>query len=92
MLLKSQVDDLAYTACSNHDDHSFTKYACCQLAYSSQLITHAYDRARVQRSIPGNSAAGLRKYEAGLQYINLYSPKNSLVTTDRDRQTQEHTE
>jgi len=25
-------------------------------------------------------------------YINLYSPKNSLVTTDRDRQTQKHTE
>jgi len=25
-------------------------------------------------------------------YINLYSPKNSLVTTDRERQTQKHTE
>jgi len=25
-------------------------------------------------------------------YINLYSPKNSLVTTDRDKQTQKHTE
>jgi len=25
-------------------------------------------------------------------YINLYSPKNSLVTTDRDRQIQKHTE
>ena len=24
-------------------------------------------------------------------YVNLYSPKNSLVTTDRDRQTQKHT-